>query len=104
MDTITEIVTAINAYADAQRAAGSTRNWLALTHRGSKGAEADAARAIRDAGKDALDMIQDWPEIEKRENGSVVLQAPDGMQVLYAYDHVAYGIGETSGVERVSLL
>lgn len=81
--TTQEIITAINAYADAQAHEVNDRGWLALTHRSSRGPEADAARAIRDAGRDALDAIQDWPQLEKQDDGACVLQAPDGMQVLY---------------------
>lgn len=77
------IIDAINAYADAQKRYAGDREWVALTHRSSTGAEADEARRLRDAGRDALDMLQDWPEVEKREDGACVLQAPDGAQVLY---------------------
>src|ERR1041385_9414502 len=81
--TTTAILEAINAYADAQQRGSDTRSWLALTHRSNRSAAADEARAIRDAGRDALDVIQDWPKVEQRADGPCVLQAPDGTRVLY---------------------
>jgi hypothetical protein len=81
--TTQEIITAVNAYADAAKACGSTTTWLALVHRSSHGLDADAARQVRDAGKDALDEVQDWLSIEYRGNDVYVLQAPDGTHVLY---------------------
>jgi hypothetical protein len=81
--TTQAILDAINAYADAQARAVNDRDWLALTHRSSRGPDADRARALRDAGREALDVIQDWPEVEVRPNGARLLEAPDGTRVLY---------------------
>jgi hypothetical protein len=84
--TTTEIIRTINAYADSQKSRGGGRAYLALVHGSSGGAEADEARAIRDAGRDALDLIQDWPTVEQREAGASVIVAPDGTRVLYYYE------------------
>jgi hypothetical protein len=81
--TTSEIIDAVNAYAEAQKVQGSDRAWLALVHSSNRSAAATAARTIRDAGRDALDEIQDWPTIEKRDAGACVLQAPDGSLILY---------------------
>jgi hypothetical protein len=81
--TPAEIIDAINAYADAQTAEATDRAWLALTHRSNRTAAADQARALRNAGHEALDIIQEWPEVEKRDEGACVLQAPDGTRFLY---------------------
>lgn len=81
--TTTDVITAINAYADAQRAEVSERAWLARVHRSSTGPKADAARARRDAGRDALDLIQDWPTVQTLTGGARILEAPDGVKVLY---------------------
>jgi uncharacterized protein YhdP len=81
--TVQEIIDAVNAYADAQARTVNDRGWLALTHRSSRSPAADAARAVRDAGWDALDLIQEWPEVEIRAHSARVLKAPDGTCVLY---------------------
>jgi hypothetical protein len=81
--TTQDMLDAVNAYADAQAREVNHTSWLALTHRSSRSPEADAARALRDAGREALDVIQDWPEVEVRAAGARVLEAPDGTRVLY---------------------
>jgi hypothetical protein len=84
--TTAEIITAINAYAESQKSRGGGNAYLALVHGSSGGPEADEARALRDAGRDALAIIQGWPTLEQREAGASVLAAPDGSRVLHYYE------------------
>lgn len=61
MDTppdLTALITAINAYAEAQRTHGRTA-WLALVHRSNTRPAAVAARTLREAARDAMDQIED---------------------------------------------
>jgi hypothetical protein len=81
--TTDSIIAAINAYADAQKRETDDRSWLALTHRSSRGSEADAARTLRDAGSDALESLLHWRTVEKREEGACLLESPDGDRVVY---------------------
>lgn len=103
MDT-TEIITAINAYADAQQAEATNTAWLALVHRSNRSAAADVARAIRTAGRDALDIIQDWPTIATLDNGACILQAPDGTQVRYLPTVARDNAGGMRQIERVEVV
>jgi hypothetical protein len=80
------MIDAVNAYADAQARAGTAQAWRDLLHDQNHSPAADAARALREAAKDAIYAIQGWPVIEKRADWASVLQAPDGTLVLYYCD------------------
>jgi hypothetical protein len=83
MPTTQEIIDAVNAYANRPPRARTAPGWMGLLHRSSWPPEAAAARAVHEAGRAALALIQDWPIVEHRAEGACVMQAPDGTLVLY---------------------
>jgi hypothetical protein len=61
-------------------------NYVAAIPAGKLDPRSKEDRALQRAGTKALQMIQDWAEIEKRDGQHIVLQAPDGTHVLYSYE------------------
>jgi hypothetical protein len=79
--TTQDIIDAVNAYADACKAEGNTIGWLTLVSRSNRSPEADRARAVREAGREALDAVQDWPTEQTLNDGACLLRAPEGQLV-----------------------
>ena len=92
MDT-GEVITKINAFADYN---------TALVMRGEQAPtswdtrpEAKQFHALKKAAGAAIDIMDEWTEVENRGNGIVVLQDDTGTKILYTPEH---------GAERVTII
>lgn len=93
MATVSEIIQAINAWADMQHTQRDQYGNV-LSNSRFRMANPDAY-AIKCAAGDAQEIMDQWPEIRRIDDTHAVLQAPDGTEVLY--DH-------SGGAERLALI